>query len=396
MNLLRLNHSERSTQPFQLRDNNTKRHSAMTLGTKRKSRGESDGDGDGDVALPSLLQQTEHRLREGSFGLYTSDEDHTSKASDESPTLTSHRSSLSSGNMFVLSQPQLPTPSNAHPLHLPTVKTPYSFVLPPISPSLIGPVTHLPSPQDLRQLLDTKTMAFESLQREHQHLLSAFSRSQSRITCLDQSCSASTAEINYLADGRIRLEAHIETLEAEVRALQRLRDDINTQSITKGAQYMKIMAMSSKLEAQCVSDSLTFKTERERWALEKKSFIKQIGDLENEKQKLLHSIHSVKIHEASTHSAASTSTADTIDFQTSQHMLREEVRWLRTKCNDLEAALQGLRQESMDFGEAFAKLGAAGRRLEQHFQTLPKNIAPQENAGDPSVSVGYWGTLADD
>lgn len=393
MNQLRLNHSQRGTQPFQLRDNITKSHSAMALGKKRKSRGESDVDGD--VALPPLHQQTEHRLREGSFELYPPDEDHTSKASDESPPLTSHRSSLSSGNIFVPSHPRLPTPLNAHPLHLPTAKTPYSFVLPPISPSLAGPVTHLPSPQDLRQLLDAKTLAFESLQREHQHLVSAYSRSQSRITSLDQSCSASAAEINYLSDGRIRLGAYIETLEAEVRALQRLRDDINTQSITKGAQYMKIMAMSSKLEAQCVTDSLTFKTERERWALEKKSFIKQIEDLEDEKQKLLHSIHSLKTHEASTNPATTTDTADNTDVQTSQHIVREEVRCLRTKCNDLESALLSLRQESLDFGQAFAKLGAAGRRLEQHFQTLPKNIASQENADNPIVPVGYWGALAD-
>lgn len=153
---------------------------------------------------------------------------------------------------------------------------------------------------------------------------------------------------------------------------------------------MKIMAMSSKLEAQCVTDSLTFKTERERWALEKKSFIKQIEDLEDEKQKLLHSTHSLKTHEASTHPAATTTdTADNTDVQTSQHVVREEVRCLRTKCNDLESALQGLRQESMDFGQAFAKLGAAGRRLEQHLQTLPKNIASQENADNPIVPVEY-------
>lgn len=159
---------------------------------------------------------------------------------------------------------------------------------------------------------------------------------------------------------------------------------------------MKIMAMSSKLEAQRVSDSLMFKTERERWVLEKKSFIKQIGDLENEKRKLLHSIHSVKTHETSTQSAATTDTADNIAVQTSQHMLGEEVRCLRTKCNDLEAALKGLRQESMGFGQAFAKLGAAGQRLEQHFQTLPKSVAPQENIDKPGVPVGYWGTLADE
>lgn len=159
---------------------------------------------------------------------------------------------------------------------------------------------------------------------------------------------------------------------------------------------MKIMAMSSKLEAQCVTDSLTFKTERERWAFEKKSFIKQIEDLENEKQKLLHSTHSLKTHEASTHPAATTDTADNTDVQTSQHVVREEVRCLRTKCNDLESALQSLRQESMDFGQAFAKLGAAGRRLEQHLQTLPKNIASQENADNPIVPVEYWGALADD
>lgn len=397
MNLIRLNHSQRSTQHFQSRENTTKTHSAMTLGTKRKSRGESDGEGD--VGLPSLHQQIEHRPREGSFGLYLSDEDYTSKASDESPPLTSHRSSSSSGNMFVPSQPQLPTPSNAYPLHLPAAKIPNSFMLPPISPSLTGPVTHLPPPQDLRQLLDTKTLAFEHLQREYQHLLSAFSRSQSRIACLDQSCSASTAEINDLADGRIRLEAHIEALEAKVRALQRLRDDIHRQSITEGAQHMKIMAMSSKLEAQCASDSLKFKAERERWALEKMSFTERIEDLENEKQKLLHTIQGVESQEASTQealSAATTNTPDSVDVQTPQLMLREEVRCLRTKCNDLEAALQGLWQESMDFRQAFSKLGAAGQRLEEHFQTLPRKFALQENADNPSVPVGYSRALADD
>lgn len=391
MNLLRLNHSQRSTQPFQLRDNTTKSHSAMTLGTKRKSLGESDGEGD--VALPSLHQQIEHRPREGSFGLYLSDEDRTSKASNESPPLKSHRSSSSSGNMFVPSQPQLPIPSNAHPLHLPTAKIPNSFMLPPISPSFTGPVTHLPPPQDLRQLLDTKTLAFENLQREYQHLLSEFSRSQSRIACLDQSCSSSIAEINDLADGRIRLEAYIETLEAKVRALQRLRDDIHTQSITEGAQYMKIMAMSSKLEAQCVSDSLKFKAERERWALEKKSFTKRIGDLENEKQKLLHTIHGVETNEASIQAAQS---AESIDVQTSQLILREEARCLRTQCNYLETVLQGLRQESTDFIQALAKLGAAGQRLEEHFQTLPKKFALQETVDNPSVPVGYWRALAED
>lgn len=195
------------------------------------------------------------------------------------------------------------------------------------------------------------------------------------------------------------MEAHVEALEAKVRALQRLRDDVHTQSITEGAQYMKIMAMSSRLEAQCVSDSLKFKAERERWALEKISFTKRIGDLENEKQTLLHSVHGVEKHESSTQAAqlaATRDTVDNIDVQTSQLMLREEVRCLRTKCSDLEGALQGLRQESMDFRQAFAKLGAAGQRLEQHFQTLPKKLALQENADNPSAPVGYWHTSADD
>lgn len=381
MNLLRLNRSPRSTQHFQSRDSITKIHSAMTLGTKRKSRGELDGEGD--EALPSLYQQIEHRPREGSFGLCLSDEDRTSKASDESPSLTSHRSSSSAGNTFGPSQPQQPNPSNSHPLQLAAAKIPNSFMLPPISPSLTGPVTYLPPHQDLRQLLDTKTLACENLQREYQHLLSAFSRSQSRIAGLDQSFSASKSEINDLADERIRLKAHIETLEAKLRALQRLRDDTHTQSITEGAQYMKIMAMSSKLEAQCASDSLKFKAERERWALEKMSFTKRIEDLENEKQKLFHTIHGVESHEASTQEAqlaTTTDASDSVDEKTPQFLLREEVRCLRTQCSDLEAALQGLWQESMNFRQAFAKLGAAGQRLEKHFQTLPREFPLKENA----------------
>lgn len=162
---------------------------------------------------------------------------------------------------------------------------------------------------------------------------------------------------------------------------------------------MKIMAMSSKLETQCVSDSVKFKAERERWALEKNSFTKRIGDLENEKQKLLHTIHGVKANEVSIQAgqpAAATNTAESIDVQTSELMLREEVKCLRIQCNDLEAALQGLRQESTDFTQAFAKLGAAGQRLEEHFQTLPKIFAIQETVDNQSVPVGYWRALAED
>lgn len=382
LSLVRLNSSHRSTQAFQLRSKTEIGHSPA--GTKRKSKFHDADDGV-DAVLPSLHHQKEPRSREGSLALYLSDEDRASKISDESPPLTSHSTRSSSGTIFGQPQPLLQASSENRSLRLPSPKLPSSLMLPPISPSLTGSATHLAHLQELQQQIDTRTLAFETLQREHQNLLSAFSRSQSRIATLDQKFIASEAEINDLNDGRVRLQAQIETLEAQVQEVQQIREEAHTQSITEGAQYMQIMAMSSRLQAQGASDTQKWKAEREQWDLEKKAFTMQIEQLEDERQALLRSLRASEPSGSPLTHVQSTGTLEGTDTQASRGMLRENIRELRIKCNSLEAALQAIRHESSSFGQAFARLGSIGRRLQQHLQMPPNEASLQENTNDANV-----------
>lgn len=385
LSLVRLNSSQRSTQAFQLRNKSEIGHSPA--GTKRKSKFHDADDG-GAAALSSLHHQREPRSREGSLALYLSDEDRASKASDESPPLTSHSTRSSSGSVFGKPQPLLQASSESRSLLLPSPKLPSTLMLPPISPSLTGSASHLAHLQELQQQIDTRTLAFETLQREHQSLLSAFSRSQSRVATLDKKFIASEAEINELNDGRVRLQAQIEALEAQVQEIQQIREIAHTQSITEGAQYMQIVAMSSKLQAQGASDSQKWKAEREQWELDKKAFMMQIEHLEREKQALLRSLRASEPSDSSlTHDKSTTAigTLEGTDTQASRCMLREEIRELRIKCNNLEAALQAIRHESSNFGQAFARLGSIGRRLQQHLQMPPNEASLQENTDDTNV-----------
>lgn len=385
LSLDRLDSSHRSTQAFQLRNKAEIGH--PPAGTKRKSKFH-DADNGGDAALPSLHHQREPRSREGSLALYFSDEDRASKASDESPPLTSHSTRSSSGTIFGQPQPLLQGSSESRSLLLPSPKLPSTLMLPPISPSLTGSASHLAHLQELQQQIDTRTLAFETLQREHQNLLSAFSRSQSRAATLDKKFIASEAEIHDLNDGRIRLQAQIEALEAQVQEIQQIREDAHTQSVTEGAQYMQIMAMSSKLQAQGASDSQKWKAEREQWALDKKAFMMQIEHLEGEKLALLRTLRASEPPDSSlahSQSTAVTGTLEGTDTHVSRGMLREDIRELRIKCNNLEAALQAIRHESSNFGQAFARLGSIGRRLQQHLQVPPNEASLPENPHDANV-----------
>lgn len=385
LTLVRLNSSHRSTQAFQLRHKTEIGQSPV--GTKRKSKFHDADDG-GDAALLSLHHQREPRSREGSLALYLSDEDRASKASDESPPLTSHSTRSSSGTIFGQPQPLLQASSENRSLLLPSPKLPSTLMLPPISPSLTGSASHLAHLQELQQQIDTRTLAFETLQREHQNLLSAFSQSQSRVATLDKKFIASEAEINDLNDGRARLQAQIEALEAQVQEIQQIREDAHTKSITEGAQYMQIMAMSSRLQAQGASDAQRWKAEREQWELDKEAFTMQIEHLECEKQALLRTLRASGLSDSSLRhelSTTATGTLESTEAQASRGILREEIQELRIKCNNLEAALQAIRHESGNFGQAFAKLGSIGRRLQQHLQMPHNEASLQENTDDTNV-----------
>jgi predicted nuclease with TOPRIM domain len=130
----------------------------------------------------------------------------------------------------------------------------------PPSASQSAQAAHL---QDLQHQISTKTLALQTLQREHDNLLAAFSRQQTRCATLDKKSQVSDNEINSLTEEKIRLQAQVEALEAQVEDLVKSRDEAHKQSVANGAQYMQIMSHSSRLQAQGAADLKRWKTEKE-------------------------------------------------------------------------------------------------------------------------------------
>ncbi|KAI9681440.1 MAG: hypothetical protein M1817_002724 [Caeruleum heppii] len=179
------------------------------------------------------------------------------------------------------SRGMLPSPSS---LSLSTSVAPNT--LPPISPasSQASQSVQAAHFQDLQHQVSTKTLALQTLQQEHDSLLSAFSRAQSRCATLDKKSSVSDSEINNLTDERLKLQHQVLTLEAQVEELVQSRDEARKQSVANGGQYMQIMSMASRLEAQGTADKKLWKAEKEEWEKEKAGLAKRIAQLEKDKE----------------------------------------------------------------------------------------------------------------
>lgn len=188
-------------------------------------------------------------------------------------------------------QPQSPSQPSISNRMLPTLPSPSSLnfststnTLPPMSPSLLNSGTRSPHTahlQELQHQLSTKSLAHQILLGEHEKLLAAFSRSQTRCATLDKKSQVSDLEINELAEERSRLQNQIETLEQQVSELQQDRDDALKQSALNGSQYMQIMSMSSKLQAQSLLDAKKWKTDRDLWQDEKGKLLARVAELES-------------------------------------------------------------------------------------------------------------------
>ena len=172
--------------------------------------------------------------------------------------------------------PSLPSPAS---LNFSTT----SNVLPSISPSISGSGPRSPRTahlQDLQHQLSTRTLAYQILQGEHEKLMAALTRSQTRYETLNRKSQVSDAEINNLTEDRIRLQSELEVLEQQVEDLQQSRDDAYKETMSSGSQYMQIVARSSKLEAQSAVELKKWKADRDSWAVEKEELLARIHKLE--------------------------------------------------------------------------------------------------------------------
>jgi hypothetical protein len=196
--------------------------------------------------------------------------------------------------------------------------------------------------QDLQHQISTKTLALQTLQREHDQLLGAFSRSQIRCSTLDKKSQVSDHEINSLTEEKIRLQAQVETLEAQVEDLIKAKDEVHRQTTADAAQWRQIVAMSSQLQAQGAEEAKRYRSDRESWERDRDGLQRRITELESGKLTLVDTSRSAD-------SGVSISSGDILT-STSLETLRAEIVRLRSKCADMEVALQDLTRvtEQMD------------------------------------------------
>ena len=206
------------------------------------------------------------------------------------------RRSLMGDPSPILQSPVRSTPTSSYPPipPLPMQASSLRTLQSPIGPSSLPPLNtsgqglnlssvQLSHVQDLQHQVSTKALALQTLQQEHDRLLAAYSRIQSRHSSLELKYQASESEITNLSEERVKLSASVDALESQVESLTLSRDEARKQSIANGGQYMQIMAMASRLEAQGVSDKSKWKIEQESWTQEREALEARIMQLEKDR-----------------------------------------------------------------------------------------------------------------
>ena len=260
----------------------------------------------------------------------------------------------------------LPSPSS---LHFPTPNPPPGNLAsvgasssPPtdVSSRLTAPAheIHL---QDLQHQISQKTLALITLQREHDTLLSAYSRQQTRCITLDKKTQVSDNEINTLTEEKLRLQAQVESLDAQVEDLVRAKDEAHKQSVANSQQYMQIMAMSGKLQAKSAEEAKKWKAEREELEQEKVELMEKIKLLEEygENTTNVKDISEMNIGSDEVLSLPPNAILDITD----PPMLRAEIRKLRGTIQEHEATIRQIKAETDEINRVTDSLVGIRNRL---------------------------------
>ena len=271
---------------------------------------------------------------------------------------------------------QLPSPSMMSMVSPSSATFPTSAVshspvsahtLAPISPATPAPASgsaqaqaqaaHL---QDLQRQVSTKTLALQTLQEEHDRILAALSRAQSRCGTLEKRSQASDNEIGSLSEERSKLQMQADALDGQVEELTRARDEAREQSVIKGAQYLKIVAMASQLEARGAADN-------RRWKAEKAAMERRLVELGVSEAEVAAVVNRT-LERATAPSLAA-----------SVEALQAEVAQLRDGCRTVETALR--------------TLDSAGARVERVIRRVG-DIAEEVGMPGSDQSLGSTTTTA--
>lgn len=250
----------------------------------------------------------------------------------------------------------LPSPSS---LNFPNAPN-----LPSISPPTTSVHTSAQSAhlQDLQHQVSVKTLAFQTLQREYDSLLQTLEQQRTKCTTLEKKFEVSDVEINSLTDEKERLQGQVTMMESQVEELQQSRDEVRRQLVANGAQYMRIMEMANRLQAQGAEDKK--KWDAERTDLEQRIRLLEEAMVTGTEHPTPDAEHHSSVSPTPrsitlSHNPASSSSSQSETI----NVLRAEVGRLRSRTQTLEAALQTMRRESISIQTAARQLMDSGSKL---------------------------------
>ncbi|KAL1612081.1 hypothetical protein SLS60_000304 [Paraconiothyrium brasiliense] len=214
--------------------------------------------------------------------------------------------------------------------------------------------------QDLQHQISVKTIALQTLQREYDSLLQKLDRQRTKCATLEKKFEVSDVEINSLTDEKEKLQAQVAAMEYQVEELQESRDESRRQLVSNGNQYMRIMEMANRLQAQSADD-------KKRWDAEKMELQQRIKTLEEAMVTGPNSEHPDQSPPSSivlAHTSGTTnpSSAETIN------VLRAEIGRLRIRTQTLQTALRTMKEEGQSIQEAAKKLLESGSNMDRATQ----------------------------
>jgi hypothetical protein len=279
--------------------------------------------------------------------------------------------SPSAGPYGSISQPlNLPVPSSSHQ------SSPGGY-LPPIGSSHTADAIQAHSAA-LQHEVSVQKIALSSLQGEHDKLLAAFSRSQTRASALEKKHAVSDSEIISLSEEKMRLQTQVIELERDVEELSRTRDECRQAAVKEGAQYVEIVKKASQLEEHAAE-------ERKSWSKMKAEMEQTIEALQSgtstadvtlrtaDLLPLTQIIDDIDTPASSVEAQSDLKIEPTADagptsypkefLQESNDELKEEIRRLRSRCAEVESTLRVVRDDSRKMEGIIEALGLAGKSI---------------------------------
>lgn len=258
-------------------------------------------------------------------------------------------------------------------------------MLPPISVGSSSESALREHAAALQHEISVQKMALSSLQAEHDKLLAAFLRSQTRASALEKKHAVSDSEIISLTEEKLRLQSQVQELEKEVEDLARSRDEFRQSAVQEGAQYIEIVKKATRLE-ELASD------ERKNWRRIRADMDRRIEALmagraipddtpaslsdvplrgsspggdpaTNAAQSRSASLSVIKIEQPADLQLSQPESHGLQTDSDSEKALRAEIRRLQHRCAEIEGALRAVAEEGQSMEGAADALKTAGRSI---------------------------------